>query len=156
MEYVAVTIDNEEELAEFISQKSGWVTVKLISTGGEHKFRPNQVNFEPDMSGIPVTSNDVIPQDVRDTYEQGKTEDGVSYIDSGDDLAVQLRGKPIEESAKVLAKLDNSRSASGWIAFYTTDREAEGKKALNDGMVRMNIGNRIRAALKAQAEEQAA
>ena len=45
------------------------------------------------------------------------------------------------------------RTAQGWLDFYTTDRVADGKNPLNPGMVRMNLGNRIRAHHKQMAEE---
>lgn len=154
MTVVAVTLGNSEVLADLVATNKGWVTVKV--DGEIKKVRTSAVNYEPDLTGQPVTSRDVIPDDIRSTYLRGKTEEGISFIDSNDDIAQKLRGKPVIEAAKALAKLDNSRSAKGWIAFYTTDREVEGKNPLNEGMVRMNIGNRIRAALRAKEEEQKA
>lgn len=95
---------------------------------------------------------DVFPAGIRDTYERGKTEEGAPFIDSGDDLAVQLRGAELPQVAAMAAKICGQRTADAWIALYTTDREKEGKKPLNSGMVRMNLGNRIRAVMKKQAK----
>lgn len=96
----------------------------------------------------PVTSGDVFPAGIRESYQRGQTDEGASFIDSGDELAVKLRGAELTEVAALAAKHCGQRNAKGWLDFYTVDREAEGKTRLNPGMVRMNLGNRIRAALK--------
>ena len=89
---------------------------------------------------------DVFPEGIRDTYDRGRTEDGTPFIDNGDPIATQLRGWSLEAVAKLAADKCGERNAKGWIAFYTTDRV----KPLNPGMVRMNLGNRIRAAIAKQ------
>lgn len=95
-----------------------------------------------------LRTGDVFPVGVRERYVGGRAENGKRFLDSGDDIATKFRGATLIEVASEYAKLNPERNAEGWIAFYTTDRVAAGKKALNDGMVRMNIGNRIRALLK--------
>jgi hypothetical protein len=97
-----------------------------------------------------LRTGDVFPKGIRERYAKGKTETGARFYDSGDDLAQQLRGATLIETAAMYAKLNPERNAQGWIDFYTVDRELEGKRPLNTGMVRMNIGNRIRALLKDQ------
>ena len=97
---------------------------------------------------LKLRTGDVFPAGARERYVGGKADNGKRFLDSGDDLAQQLRGATLIEVAARYAAMNPERSAEGWIAFYTTDRVAYGKKPLNDGMVRMNIGNRIRALLK--------
>ena len=146
-------------LVELIGEpKSGWQEVRL-EDGATRKVRPSAI------SEIPFTDEtedddaprrgDVFPAGIRETYERGKTEDGSVYIDSGDALAVQLRGAELETVAALAAKVIGERTAQGWIDLYTVDREEAGKARLNPGMIRMNLGNRIRAALKRQAEAEA-
>lgn len=95
-----------------------------------------------------LRTGDVFPAGARGRYVGGKAANGKRFFDSGDDLAAKFRGATLLEVATEYAKMNPERNAQGWIAFYTTDRIAQGKKPLNDGMVRMNIGNRIRALLK--------
>jgi hypothetical protein len=95
-----------------------------------------------------LRTGDVFPAGVRAKYAKGKAENGKRFFDSGDDIATKLRGATLLQTAEWYAGLNPERNAQGWIAFYTTDREARGERALNNGMVRMNIGNRIRALLK--------
>lgn len=96
----------------------------------------------------PVTSGDVFPAGIRESYERGTTEEGASFIDNGDPIATQLRGWELQDVAKLAADKCGQRTAQGWLDFYGKDREKQGKKPLNPGMVRMNLGNRIRAAIK--------
>lgn len=140
-------------LVEEISEAKGWVTVR-DEAGAEHKVRRaslSEVELSED-DEQEVSGGDVFPAGIRETYERGKTEEGAAYIDCGDNLAEQLRGSELSEVAQLAAKICGQRSAQGWIDLYTTDREAQGKNPLNAGMVRMNLGNRIRAALKKQAK----
>jgi hypothetical protein len=103
----------------------------------------------------PVTSGDVFPAGIRESYERGTTDDGASFIDNGDTIAQQLRGWELIDVAKEAAKRCGQRNAQGWLDFYGKDRTAAGKKPLNAGMVRMNLGNRIRAAMKKEAAKAA-
>lgn len=157
------------EQAELVAIKGSWVTLKTEDKG-EFKVRKGQVALsddgEPDEEAVeallngeefddegPVHRGDVFPEGIRETYVKGKTEDGATFIDCGDDVAEQLRGMSLEAVAEVASKILGQRSPAGWLALYTTDREEAGKNPLNPGMVRMNLGNRIRAALKRQEEE---
>ena len=96
----------------------------------------------------PARIGDVFPAGIRDTYARGKTEEGAVYIDSADALAVEMRGWELQDVAKKAAEICGERTAQGWLDLYGVDRELEGKQPLNAGMVRMNLGNRIRGALK--------
>lgn len=164
---VAVDLNETGEFAlmELVEVKRGWYTV-LDDNGIQHKVRTKQVAIDEEGDGEPVedltdedakAGGDVFPEGIRERYAKGKLEGGKAFIDCGDDLARQLRGMSLEDVARMAKEVvkEPRLSAKGWLALYTTDREAEGKAALNPGMVRMNIGNRIRAALKKQAEEAA-
>jgi hypothetical protein len=94
-----------------------------------------------------LRTGDVFPVGARARYKGGKASNGKRFLDSGDELAQRFRGCTLLEIAELYASMNPERNATGWIAFYTTDRVKEGKRPLNDGMVRMNIGNRIRALL---------
>lgn len=157
---VAVDLNKDGEFvtAELVSTNRGWATV--LVDGEERKVRIGQVAMGEDGEPVEeltddaeVRRGDVFPEGIRETYVKGKTEEGVPFIDCNDEVAEQLRGMSIEAVAKVAEQILGERTQAGWLALYTTDREAEGKTALNPGMVRMNLGNRIRAALKRQAEE---
>lgn len=172
MAQVAVDLnkDGSFTIAELVEVKGSWVTIKV--EGEERKVRKGQVAWdddaEPDQEAVnalledldeedeDTRRGDVFPRGIRETYAKGKLESGKSFIDSGDPLAVELRGSDLMTVAKRAEQVLGERSAQGWIDFYTVDREAEGKKALNPGMVRMNLGNRIRAAIKRIEEEAAA
>ncbi len=153
---MAIFTHDEHGLVEEISEAKGWVTVK-DEQDVEHKVRRaslTEVELTDD-EGEAKVGGDVFPAGIRDSYERGKTEEGAVYIDCGDNLAEQLRGSELQDVAKMAAKVCGKRSAQGWIDLYTTEREMDGKAALNPGMVRMNLGNRIRAAIKKQAEAEA-
>lgn len=169
MSQVAVDIEKDGNfvIAELVEVNKGWATVKI--DGEERKVRKGQVAWdddgEPDEEAVnamleetldddgEVRGGDVFPAGIRERYVKGKTETGRTFIDCGDEIAAQLRDASLEEVATRAAQVLGQRTAAGWIAFYTTDREAEGKSPLNPGMVRMNLGNRIRAAIKRQEEE---
>jgi len=160
---------DEFEIATLVQVKGSWVTLR-DADGHEFKVRKGQVALDddanPDESALEalltdedldedgeVRSGDVFPEGIRERYVKGKTETGRTFIDCGDELAAQLRDASLEEVALRAEQVLGQRNAAGWIAFYTTDREAEGKSPLNPGMVRMNLGNRIRAAIKRQEQE---
>jgi hypothetical protein len=168
---VKLSADAEFVVAELVEVKGSWATVTV--DGETHKVRKSALalndDANPDESALEdlltdedelsddaeVKSGDVFPKGIRETYVKGVTETGRSFIDCGDELATQLRDATLEEVAKRAEQVLGQRTAKGWIALYTTDREAVGKAALNPGMVRMNLGNRIRAAIKKQEEEAA-
>lgn len=101
---------------------------------------------EAEISAEGKAGRDVFPPGIRERYTKtriGKT----THVDSDDQLAQLLRGQTVEAVAELAAKTLGEGTAGSWLAFYTTEREAEGKAALNPGMVRMNLGNRIRGAI---------
>jgi hypothetical protein len=171
---VAVDLDKNGEftMCELVSVNKGWVTV--IHEGAERKVRVSQValdandnvaeevlddiltdegDLDLDEDGNPVKRGDVFPRGIRETYVKGKTPTGKTYIDCGDEIAEQLRGMDLNGVAEVAAQVLGQLTAEGWIAVYREDRIAAGKNPLNPGMIRMNLGNRIRAAVKAQEQE---
>lgn len=165
---VAVDIDRNGEfvLMDLVAVKGGWTTV-LDANGIEHKVRNSEVAMADDDE--PITDymtddeddeprGDVFPVGARERYVRTKVErEGKkrTLIDCGDQLAYELRGKSLQAVAEMAAEVVGELSADGWLRFYREDRIAAGKGALNDGMIRMNLGNRIRAALKRAAEEAA-
>lgn len=74
-------------------------------------------------------------------YEKSTSAGGHTSYDNGDDLAAKLRGKTLDEvyayAAKTL-KVDEKTLRAQY-------------KKLNPGMQRMNLGNRLRKALKPKA-----
>lgn len=177
MAQVAVDLNKDGEFvtAELVSSSKGWATIRIEIDGETQirKVRTSQIALDDedeapeeileemltdddddlDEDGEPTKRGDVFPAGIRETYEKGKTLKGKSFIDCGDEVAAQLRDMSLEEVAVVASKVLGELTADGWLAVYTTDREAAGKSRLNPGMVRMNLGNRIRAELKRQAEE---
>jgi hypothetical protein len=173
---VAVDLDGSGNhvLAELVSTKSGWATINVEIEGvvQTRKVRVKQIALDAEDNAPEevleeiltdededldedgnVRRGDVFPAGVRETYLKGKTASGKAFIDCGDEIAEQLRDMSLEQVAHVAEQVLGQLTAAGWLALYTTDREAEGKKALNPGMVRMNLGNRIRAAIKLQEKE---
>lgn len=155
--------------------KGGWASVKFMH-GDEEQIRkirtkwialdaedntPEEVldailtdeDEDPTEEDGDVQRGDVFPPGIRETYTKGKKTSGKAFIDNDDGLAQQLRDCTLEQVAEVAAKVLGELSAAGWLAYYTTDRQAEGKNPLNPGMVRMNLGNRIRAKMKREMEE---
>lgn len=146
---------DEHGLVEEISDVKGWVSIRT-EAGEIQKVRRSslsEVALTDDDDQDAVTSGDVFPAGIRETYARGKTDEGAAFIDSGDKLAVDLRGSELMDVAKMAAKICGQRTAQGWLDHYGDDRLLEGKQPLNAGMVRMNLGNRIRAALKAKAAD---
>ena len=155
---MAIFLHDEHGLVEVddnATANRGWIECK--DEGGEtYKVRVSHLR-ELELSdddGEETKTGDVFPAGIRETYERGKTAEGAAYIDNGDELARQLRGAELDQVARMAAEICGEKTAQGWIDHYTVDREAEGKARLNPGMVRMNLGNRIRAALKRKAEEE--
>lgn len=160
--------DGEFEMCDLIATKGGWSEVR-DQMGKHHKVRNSQVAMNDDEDAIEdlMTDDDddqdsergdVFPAGIRETYQVGTTEDGAKFIDCGDTIAVRLRGASLEEVAAMAAEIvkEPRLTKQGWLDLYNQDRIDAGKDALNVGMRRMNIGNRIRAALKRKAEDEAA
>lgn len=74
-------------------------------------------------------------------YEKAKAPGGGTSYNNGDDVARRLQGKSLDEVYTVVAK-----------ALKVEEKELRSKyKALNVGMQRMNLGNRLRKALMPKA-----
>ena len=176
MSIVAVDLNKDGNFvqAELVSTGKGWATIRVEIDGEEQirKVRTSQIALDdeddaPDEvleemltdedddleDAAEGKRGDVFPAGIRETYVKGKTPAGKSFIDCGDEVAAQLRDMSLEQVALVASKVLGELTPEGWLAVYTTNREAAGKTKLNPGMVRMNLGNRIRAELKRQAEE---
>jgi hypothetical protein len=162
---VSIEVDGEFRMAELVETKGGWSTILI--DGEQRKVRNSAISMNDDEEAIEAfltdedeeledgERGDVFPAGIRETYERGTTEDGANYIDCGDSLAAQLRGASLQHVAKLAEKHCGERTAQGWLDLYTTDRIEAGKNPLNVGMIRMNLGNRIRAAIKRAEEESA-
>jgi len=148
---------DEHGLVEEISDAKGWVSIRTEAgeTLNVRRSSLSEVALTDEDDSEAVTSGDVFPAGIRETYARGKTEEGAAFIDSGDELAVTLRGAELQEVAALAAKVCGQRTAQGWLDHYGDDRLADGKSPLNAGMVRMNLGNRIRAALKKEEDAKA-
>jgi hypothetical protein len=152
---MAIHTHAELGLVEEISDSKGWVGVKC-EDGSEHKVRRNTLTevalTDEDEQEGPTRTGDVFPAGIRDTYERGTTEEGAVYIDNGDRLAAEMRGWELQDVAAKAAEICGQRTAQGWLDLYDAERVADGKKPLNPGMVRMNLGNRIRGAISKAAK----
>ena len=76
-------------------------------------------------------------------YQKAKTAAGNSSLDCGDPIAKQLRGKPLPEVVKIVARA--LKQANGG-TIKGIERELTEKYGhLNPGLARMSLGNRLRA-----------
>jgi hypothetical protein len=79
-------------------------------------------------------------------YQKVTTAAGHSSLDSGDAVAIALRGATLDQVFKLTARaLHKSGRAEGGVRAIEADlRKRYGK--LNAGLARMSLGNRLRAA----------
>jgi len=140
------------KIAEFVSKNGGWVTI-IDHAGTTRKVRSSKVS-PVTTKVVKVESNEDEDDRVRlypkmENYVKGlgSTPSGRSTIDIDDDVAEQLRGMNFETAAKAVAKemvaLGEKTTAGELMAKY---------EHLNPGMQRMNLGNKLRGAIK-RAEE---
>jgi colicin import membrane protein len=72
-----------------------------------------------------------------DNYQPGRTASGAKSLHNGDSVAATLNGATLDETYKLAG-----------VALNETVKELKGKYGhLNDGMQRMNLGNRLRGAV---------
>jgi len=149
-----VVVDGQP--AEFVEKKGGWITV-LDHNGKVRKVRASKVTkITAKVINKIVKGDDLDEDDGRvrlhpkmENYVKGlgSTPSGRSTIDIDDDVATQLRGMDFETAAKAVAKsvtaLGEKTTAAELMAKY---------EHLNPGMQRMNLGNKLRGAIK-RAEE---
>lgn len=81
------------------------------------------------------------------SYQAVKSAGGNSSLDNGDKLAKELRGLDLDGVYKKAAQVLGKDEAEALFKRY--NKRPDGKKPLNPGMQRMNLGNRMRAALRA-------
>ena len=88
----------------------------------------------------PLVRRSIVPEGYRERCvvdKEHKTAKGNVSVHCGDELAVFLRGKSLEQVYEIAAK-----------AFGTGNGLKAKYSHLNTGQQRMNVGNRIRAAIK--------
>ncbi len=137
------------------ASSKGWLTLE-DNRGVSHKARAKEVQtaiaVEPPKPAVKVARDPNAPRAIRkigssvvrhfSQYEKHKTATGNTSYDTGDELAVALRGLDLDgiyaKAAKVLGET-------------VTDLKGD-YQHLNVGMQRMNLGNRIRGALKKAAQ----
>lgn len=152
-----VVVDGK--IAEFVSKNGGWITV-IDHAGKTRKVRASKVSeVTAKVAAKPrrqrEEGDDEEEDDAVRLYPKmenyvkglGSTPSGRDTIDIDDDVAKQLRGMDFESAAKAVAKAVTS------LGEKTTAAELMGKyEHLNPGMQRMNLGNKLRGAMK-RAEE---
>jgi hypothetical protein len=78
-------------------------------------------------------------------YQKATTAAGHSSLDSGDAVAVALRGATLDQVFKLTARAMHKAGAEGGVRVIERElRKRYGK--LNPGLARMSLGNRLRAA----------
>lgn len=79
-------------------------------------------------------------------YRKATTAAGNSSLDSGDAVAVALRGATLDQVFKLTARaMHKSGRAEGGVRNIERELRAKYGK-LNPGLARMSLGNRLRAA----------
>lgn len=100
-----------------------------------------EVAAEPKSDGLaPLVRRSIVPEGYRERCvvdKENKTASGNVSVHCGDELAVFLRGKSLEQVFEIAAR-----------AFGTGNGLKAKYAHLNVGQQRMNVGNRIRAAIK--------
>lgn len=122
-----------------VSSKGGWIEVKIVGEKELKKFRMKDLT--PVAKGAAaVTDDKLVPADLaKYTLHESKTANGRRHLDIADDTADKLREKTLDQTYTYAAKvLDEPESDL-----------RKRYKALNVGMQRMNLGNRVRAAFRA-------
>ncbi len=135
--------------AEFVSKNGGWISI-IDHDGKPRKVRASKVS-EITTKIVKAKKNDDDEDDAvrlhpnMENYVKGlgSTPTGRDTIDIDDDVAKQLRGMDFETAAKAVAK-----TATALGEPYTGKELIEKYQHLNPGMQRMNLGNKLRGAIK--------
>lgn len=120
--------------SQVVATKRGWLTLQL-SDDTTVKARASQVQFVEEGQALSRRRIGNRRHDCT-AYVRDRSAAGHSTLHNGDEIAVKLQGKVLDQvyklAAKVLAEDENELRAR--------------YKHLNVGMQRMNLGNRIRGA----------
>lgn len=120
--------------SQIVSIKGAWVT---YTTDGGKKVKARKGTLTI-TEALPIERRRIGDITYNCSHYQRVQSVNQNYsLDNGDDLAHKLRGKPLTAAYKTAAKVLGVSQAE-LVAKY---------KHLNAGMQRMNLGNRIRAAM---------
>jgi hypothetical protein len=118
--------------------KGGWFEIEL-EDGSKIKARARDLTVIGALKPGYVQAGICTYDPKRYTRHEVRTESGRKAFDVGDRVAAQLRGKPLDDAYAIAAK-----------ALRCTQKELHERYGhLNAGQQRMNLGNRMRQALKA-------
>lgn len=121
--------------AKVLSVKGRWV--RVVEVGAEAETNIGFGNIVSEAPTTTTTRNRVSGVYLK-TYTRTKLDDGTVAVDNNDDVAQMLRGEPLDECYKVVAKKVGSQVAELHTRF----------NHLNNGMQRMCLGNMLRKALR--------
>ncbi len=150
---------NKQQLADaLVATKTGiemgWDADKLMKHTKaelEDLLSSDSPANDEDATELEATNGSVVPAKYREMYRKSKTASGKATLNNGDELALLLGTVDHIVTCQIADQVLN-RLSGATLAQYTTEREGvphpktgEPMKALNNGMVRMNAGNRIRS-----------
>jgi len=162
-------IEVKGKVVEFIERKGGWTTfldengivrkarngdVKEVSQAKVARVKKEEhaANGEAAPKRKPKTPAELAPRRIGEspvrnlpTYVRAYSASGNHTLDCGDAVAEKLRGKSLDEVFEIAAET-LGESVTALRAKYSH---------LNDGMIRMNLGNRMRGALRKAAKAEA-
>lgn len=160
-------IEVKGKVVEFIERKGGWTTfldengivrkarngdVKEVSQAKVARVKKEEhaANGEAAPKRKPKTPAELAPRRIGEspvrnlpTYVRAYSANGNHTLDCGDPVAEKLRGKSLDEVFEIAAEA-LGESVAALRARYNH---------LNAGMIRMNLGNRIRGALRKAMKE---
>jgi hypothetical protein len=151
-----VVVDGK--IAEFVEKKGGWITI-IDHEGKTRKVRASKVTeVTAKVAGKPRRQREegdeeddavrLYPNMENYVKGLGSTPSGRDTIDINDDVANQLRGMNFENAAKAVAKAVTALGEKTSYEELMTKYEH-----LNPGMQRMNLGNKLRGAMKRAGEQ---
>ena len=127
----------ENYVATVVDIKGRWVKIRFGNGAEKNVGRKDIAPVERRMP-----KNGVVDPCARARYVKVKTEDGAVRIDNGDAVATALRARNLEEIYEIAAT----------VLGTTVDALKGAYRHLNPGMQRMNLGNRIRKAVREDPE----
>lgn len=161
-------IEVKGKVVEFVERKGGWTTfldengivrkarngdVKEVSRAKVARLKKERAaNGETAPKREPKTPAELAPRKIGEspvrnlpTYVRAYSASGNHTLDCGDPVAERLRGKSLDEVLEIAAEV-LGESVTALRTKYSH---------LNDGMIRMNLGNRMRGALRKAAKAEA-